>query len=44
MTNDTGLRTADVYITRLRKAFSDCDDFKIVTVHGFGYKAVIKEK
>ena len=42
MTNDTGLRTVDVYITRLRKEFANCKDFEIVTVHGFGYKAVLK--
>lgn len=42
MTNDTGLRTVDVYITKLRKAFADCKSFEIVTVHGFGYKAVVK--
>jgi DNA-binding response OmpR family regulator len=40
--NDTGLRTVDVYITRLRNKFSKCKDFEIVTVHGFGYKAVVK--
>ncbi len=42
MTNDTGLRTVDVYITKLRKAFVGCSSFEIVTVHGFGYKAVLK--
>lgn len=42
MTNDTGLRTVDVYITKLRKAFARCKRFEIVTVHGFGYKAVLK--
>lgn len=35
-------RTVDVYITKIRDKFSDCDDFEIVTVHGLGYKAVIK--
>lgn len=39
---DSGLRTVDVYITKLRKIFAGCDSFEIVTVHGFGYKAVIK--
>lgn len=34
------LRAVDVYITRIREKFSDCEDFKIVTVHGLGYKAV----
>ena len=40
MNNDTTLRAVDVYITKLRDKFSDCKDFKIVTVHGLGYKAV----
>lgn len=35
-------RTVDVYMTKLRDKFSSCDDFKIVTVHGLGYKAVLK--
>ena len=34
------LRAVDVYITRIREKFSACEDFKIVTVHGLGYKAV----
>ena len=34
------LRAVDVYITRIREKFSGCEDFKIVTVHGLGYKAV----
>ena len=34
------LRAVDVYITRLRDQFSACADFRIVTVHGLGYKAV----
>ena len=34
------LRVVDVYITRIREKFSGCEDFKIVTVHGLGYKAV----
>ena len=42
MTNDTGLRTVDVYITKLRREFAHCKSFEIVTVHGFGYKAVLK--
>lgn len=37
-----GLRTIDVYITKLRNKFADCAEFEIVTVHGLGYKAVIK--
>lgn len=38
----SGLRTVDVYITKLRSKFSSCKDFEIVTVHGLGYKAVLK--
>ncbi len=37
-----GSRTVDVYMTKLRDKFSQCDAFEIVTVHGLGYKAVIK--
>lgn len=40
--SDTGLRAVDVYITKLRDKFSACPDFEIVTVHGLGYKAVLK--
>lgn len=35
-------RAVDVYMTKLRSKLSDCKDFEIVTVHGLGYKAVIK--
>lgn len=35
-------RTVDVYMTKLRAKLSRCEDFEIVTVHGLGYKAVIK--
>ncbi len=35
-------RTVDVYMTKLRDKFSMCTDFEIVTVHGLGYKAVLK--
>ena len=38
----SGLRTVDVYMTKLRDKFRDCGDFEIVTVHGLGYKAVLK--
>ena len=34
------LRAVDVYITRIRDKMSVSDDFKIMTVHGLGYKAV----
>ncbi len=37
-----GSRTVDVYMTRLRDKFAQCGDFEIVTVHGLGYKAVLK--
>ena len=40
--SSSGPRTVDVYMTKLRDKFSDCDDFEIVTVHGLGYKAVLK--
>jgi two-component system OmpR family response regulator len=39
--SDTNLRAVDVYITKLRDKFSICDGFKIVTIHGLGYKAVL---
>ncbi|MNP45757.1 Heme response regulator HssR [compost metagenome] len=39
--SDTSLRAVDVYITKLRDKFSECTDFRIVTVHGLGYKAVL---
>ena len=38
----SGPRTVDVYMTKLRAELADCDDFEIVTVHGLGYKAVVK--
>ena len=37
-----GTRTVDVYMTKLRAKLSNCHDFEIRTVHGLGYKAVIK--
>ena len=40
--SNTAPRAVDVYITKLRDKFSECTDFEIVTVHGLGYKAVIK--
>lgn len=39
---NTAPRAVDVYITKLRDKFSECSEFEIVTVHGLGYKAVIK--
>ncbi len=38
----SGPRTVDVYMTKLRSKLSECKDFEIVTVHGLGYKAVVK--
>lgn len=38
----SGPRVVDVYMTKLRDKFRECEDFEIVTVHGLGYKAVIK--
>ena len=35
-------RVVDVYMTKIRDKFSACNDFEIVTVHGLGYKAVVK--
>ncbi len=40
--SDTAPRAVDVYMTKLRAKLADCGDFEIVTVHGLGYKAVIK--
>ena len=39
---NTAPRAVDVYMTKLRTKLSACDDFEIVTVHGLGYKAVLK--
>ena len=39
---DTAPRAVDVYMTKLRSKLSGCDDFEIVTVHGLGYKVVVK--
>lgn len=38
----SGPRVVDVYMTKLRDKLSECKDFEIVTVHGLGYKAVVK--
>ena len=35
-------RTVDVYMAKLREKTAECDGFKIVTVHGLGYKAVLQ--
>ena len=39
---ETAPRAVDVYMTKLRAKLSACEDFEIKTVHGLGYKAVIK--
>lgn len=39
--SETSLRAVDVYVTKLRDKLSACDGFKIVTVRGLGYKAVL---
>ena len=39
---ETAPRAVDVYMTKLRSKLSECKDFEIVTVHGLGYKAVIR--
>lgn len=35
-------RTVDVYMAKLREKTAACNGFEIVTVHGLGYKAVLK--
>lgn len=40
--SNTSLRAVDVYVTKLRDKFADCNGFKIVTVRGIGYKAVLQ--
>lgn len=35
-------RTVDVYMAKLREKTSKCDGFEIATVHGLGYKVVLK--
>lgn len=39
---ETSSRAVDVYMTKLRGKLANCEDFEIVTVHGLGYKAVVK--
>lgn len=40
--SETAPRAVDVYMTKLRSKLADCEDFEIKTVHGLGYKAVLK--
>lgn len=35
-------RTVDVYMAKLRDKTKVCDDFEIQTVHGLGYKVILK--
>ena len=39
---ETAPRAVDVYMVKLRGKLANCQDFEIKTVHGLGYKAVIK--
>ena len=40
--SETSLRAVDVYVTKIRDKFYVSDSFRIVTVRGLGYKAVLK--
>ena len=44
MESDTDLHTLDVHISRLRSRLKDNNDFKITTVRGLGYKAVLNHE
>ena len=44
MDTDSEERTVDVHINRLREKFGNNPDFRIITVRGLGYKAVISEE
>ncbi len=39
---ETAPRAVDVYMTKLRAKLAGCSDFELKTVHGLGYKAVLK--
>ena len=39
---ETAPRAVDVYMTKLRSKLTSCKDFEIKTVHGLGYKVVLK--
>lgn len=41
--NESDFRTVDVHIKRLREKFNAFDEFKIVTIRGVGYKAIIND-
>jgi len=40
--SSTTSRTVDVYMAKLREKTSKCNGFEIATVHGLGYKVVLK--
>lgn len=40
--SSTTSRTVDVYMAKLREKTAACDGFEIATVHGLGYKVVLK--
>ena len=35
-------RTVDVCMSKIREKTRDCDGFEIATVHGFGYKVILR--
>ncbi len=35
-------RTVDVYLSKIRDKTKNCDGFEIQTVHGLGYRVVLK--
>ncbi len=39
---ETAPRAVDVYMTKLRAKLAGCEEFELKTVHGLGYKAVIR--
>ena len=39
---ETAPCVVNVYMTKLRGKLADSEDFEIKTIHGLGYKAVIK--
>lgn len=44
METESGFKTVDVHINRLRKKFEDWSEFEIVAIRGIGYKAVIQNE
>ena len=40
--SSTTSRTVDVYMAKLREKTAACDGFEIATVHGLGYKVILK--